>query len=66
MATDFIPGLELSGIFYREIIKPILDRYFDSLKYSAALIGAGSEVLAFDTALSMDLPSFLSLSFKSV
>ena len=54
MTTDFISGLELSGLFYREIIKPILDEHFDSLQYSAALIGAGSEVLAFDTAMSRD------------
>jgi len=54
MATDFIPGLELSGLFYREIIKPILDEHFDFLQYSAALIGAGSEVLAFDTVMSRD------------
>lgn len=54
MAADFIPGLELSGLFYREIIKPLLDEHFDSLQHSAALIGAGSEVLAFDTAMSRD------------
>jgi hypothetical protein len=54
MVTDFIPGLELSGLFYREIIKPILDEHFDSLQYSAVLIGPGSEVLAFDTVMSSD------------
>jgi hypothetical protein len=54
MTVDFIPGLELSGLFYQEIIKPILDEHFDSLQYSAALIGAGSEVLGFDTAMSCD------------
>jgi hypothetical protein len=54
MATDFIPGLELSGLFYREIIQPIFDEHFDFLQYSAARIGAGSEVLAFDTQMSSD------------
>jgi len=54
MVTDFIPGLELSRLFYQEIIKPILDEHFDFLHYSAALIGAGSEVLSFDTAMSRD------------
>ena len=54
MAADFIPGLKLSGLFYREIIKPILDEHFALLQYIAALIGAGSEVLAFDTAMSRD------------
>ena len=50
----FIPGLKLSGLFYREAVKPILDEYFPRLRYSAALIGWGSEVLGFDTALSSD------------
>jgi hypothetical protein len=54
MAAVFIPGLELSGLFYREIIKPILDGHFASLPYSAALIGSGSEVLALDTEMSSD------------
>lgn len=54
MATDFIPGLELSGLFYREIVKAILNEHFDFLQYSAALIGAGSEVLAYDTVMSSD------------
>lgn len=54
MATNFIPGLELCGFFYSEIIKPILDLSFPNLRYSAALIGAGSEVLGFDTEMSSD------------
>jgi hypothetical protein len=52
--TDFIPGLELSERFYREAIKPVLDSKFPSTLYSAALIGDGSEVLGFDTAMSTD------------
>jgi hypothetical protein len=54
MATHFIPGLELCGLFYSEIIKPILDLSFPKLSYSAALIGTGSEVLGFDTEMSSD------------
>jgi hypothetical protein len=50
----FIPGLELSRIFYQYEVKPILDRNFPALRYSAALIGWGSEVLGFDTALSRE------------
>lgn len=50
----FIPGLELSRLFYQYEVKPILDRNFPGLRYSAALIGWGSEVLGFDTALSRD------------
>ncbi len=46
---DFIPGLELSRLFYEEAVKPILDADFPDLRYDAALIGFGSEVLGFDT-----------------
>jgi hypothetical protein len=52
--SDFIPGLELNHIFYIEAVKPILDREFPDLQYSAALIGSGSEVLGFDTEMSSD------------
>jgi hypothetical protein len=54
MTTNFIPGMELCALFYREIVKPILDLNFPDLQYSAALIGAGSEVLGFDTEMSRD------------
>lgn len=52
--TKFISGLELSRLYYKKEIKPILDNNFPSLKYAAALIGWGSEVLGFDTAQSRD------------
>lgn len=51
---NFIPGLELSERFFFETVKPILDKEMPDLKYSAALIGYGSEVLGFDTEESMD------------
>jgi len=50
----FIKGLELSKTFYIEAVRPILERYFADLTYSAALIGDGSEVLGFDTIQSTD------------
>ena len=52
--THFIPGLELAGRFYREAVRPILDDAFPGLAHAAALIGSGSEVLGFDTAMSAD------------
>jgi hypothetical protein len=52
--SDFIPGLELSRLFYIEVVKPILEADFPDLRYSAALIGGGSEVLGFDTEMSAD------------
>lgn len=51
---DFIPGLELGRMFYLHSVKPILDSFFESLQYSAALIGSGSEILSFDTEMSAD------------
>ena len=52
--SDFIPGLRLAEIFYRDAVAPILVDHFPDLAYSAALIGSGSDVLGFDTARSMD------------
>ncbi len=51
---DFIPGLELCRRFYLEAVAPILAEEFSGLRYSAALIGSGSEVLGFDTPMSAD------------
>ena len=50
----FLPGLELSERYYAELVRPLLDRHFPRLPHAAALIGYGSEVLGFDTAMSMD------------
>ena len=50
----FIPGLELSRRFYAELVRPLLDGAFPGLPHAAALIGYGSEVLGFDTEMSMD------------
>ena len=50
----FIPGRELSRLFYQEAVRPILNESFPDLRYTAALIGAGSEVLGFDTEMSTD------------
>jgi hypothetical protein len=50
----FIPGLKLCELFYEKEVRPILTKEFARLRYSAALIGWGSEVLGFDTPLSRD------------
>lgn len=52
--TSFISGLDLSELFYRDAIKPILDEDLADIAHSAALIGDGSEVLGFDTEMSSD------------
>jgi hypothetical protein len=48
--SDFVPGIELSRAFYGEVVAPLVP----GVPHSAALIGPGSEVLAFDTARSAD------------
>src|SRR5215204_3139682 len=50
----FIRGLKLCELFYQKQVRPILNEGFPNLRYSAALIGWGSEVLGFDTAISRD------------
>ena len=54
MVGEFIPGLELSRLLYAEIVRPVLGSAYPGLRYSAALIGPGSEVLGFDSARSTD------------
>jgi hypothetical protein len=51
---EFMPALELNRRFYFECVRPALDHHFPNLEHAAALIGYGSEVLGFDTAMSMD------------
>ncbi len=51
---NFLPGLELNERYYAEIVGPLLKQYDASLKYSAGLIGYGSDVLGYDNATSMD------------
>ncbi len=50
----FVGGLELSKQFYWQAVRPVLDAFFPGLVHSAALLGAGSEVLGFDTEMSTD------------
>ena len=47
-------GLRLAGEFYAGVVRPLLDEEFPALRYAAALLGPGSEVLGFDTGRSVD------------
>ena len=49
-----ISGLKLSELFYKDIKKSLIGRYFPELRYAAALIGPGSEVLGYDDIISRD------------
>lgn len=51
---DFIPGLELNRSFFNEVIQPLLEKHFNTVTYSAALMGYGSDVLGVDNEISMD------------
>ena len=53
-AARFMPGLELSGRFFREAVEPVVDELAPALRYGAALIGDGSDVLGYDDAVSTD------------
>ena len=50
----FISGLQISDNFFRESVEPIIDRFHPNLRYTAALVGEGSEVLGFDNEMSCD------------
>ena len=52
--SDFIKGLELCEGFFYEKAKPIINKYFKDLKYTAGLIGYGSDVLGYDDPVSTD------------
>jgi hypothetical protein len=51
---EFMPGLELSEALYLEAIQPLMAAHFPALAYSAARLDWGSDVLGFDTPMSMD------------
>lgn len=52
--TEFIKGLDLCEQFFKEIGKPILEERYPTLKYTAGLIGYGSDVLGYDDWTSTD------------
>jgi hypothetical protein len=54
MAPPFMSGLRLARAYYGEMVRPMLDDAFGPLPHAAALLGAGSEVLGFDTERSTD------------
>jgi hypothetical protein len=54
VTEPFIPGIELSTRYYHDAVAPLLREHFDGLPHSAARVGAGSEVLGFDTERSAD------------
>ncbi len=53
-SEEFLPGLTLARDFFSEIVRPLLAEKTPGVPYAAALIGAGSDVLGFDTPVSRD------------
>ncbi len=51
---EFIAGRDLARLFFKEAVQPLLKAEYPDLKYDAALIDGGSEVLGYDTPLSRD------------
>jgi hypothetical protein len=51
---SFVPGVQLSRVFFEEAVLPIVRVVVPNLKFAAALIGSGSEVLDFDDEMSSD------------
>ena len=51
---EFIPGLDLSEALFKDAVQPLLTNEQPNLAYSAARLDWGSDVLGYDTPMSMD------------
>ena len=52
--TPFIHGLELCQGFHDEVVRPLIQERFPTLRYGAGRLDSGSDVLGFDTPTSRD------------
>jgi hypothetical protein len=53
--TDLqLPGAELARRFFTDVAEPLLSRALPGLRYAAARLGSGSDVLSLDDAMSRD------------
>jgi len=50
----FLPGIDLNRKYFQQVVKPLIDKHFPNLSYSAGIVGEGSDVMRFDTPTSMD------------
>lgn len=48
------PGLDLSRRFFETLVAPLVAEALPQLRYAAARLGDGSQVLGFDTEMSAD------------
>ncbi len=49
-----IKGADLCECFFNDVARPIIGKFFPGLRYSAGLIGWGSDVLGYDDTMSTD------------
>jgi hypothetical protein len=49
-----LSGRELAAAFHREVVGPLLARELPRLRYAAARLGSGSDVLGLDDTMSRD------------
>ncbi|UCC68712.1 MAG: DUF4037 domain-containing protein [Armatimonadota bacterium] len=54
MGYEFVKGMVLAERLYHEGVKPAMAQHFPELRYSAARLRGGSDVLGYDTPISMD------------
>jgi hypothetical protein len=53
-SPSFVPGIALARSFFDEAVRPVLASVIPGVRFSAGLIGPGSEVLGLDTDRSTD------------
>ena len=51
---NFIKGLDLCEAFFRKIVEPVISHNFSELKFTAGLLGYGSDVIGYDDIVSTD------------
>ena len=54
MHTVDVSGLELARAYHAQVVGPLLARHAPGLRYAAARLGSGSDVLGLDDAMSRD------------
>jgi len=54
ISYPFVKGMVLAEHLYHEGVQPIMARHFPQVRYSAGRLWQGSDVLGYDTPLSMD------------
>ena len=54
MTDRLLPGAELARRFFSDVAEPLLSRALPGLRYAAARLGSGSDVLGLDDAMSRD------------